>query len=166
MATSQEFLEQMLLNDNVKAAALVVAHTEGTSAEDGYSYLFGSRPDNTLRFTDFSIHPNNHQVHNGINSTAAGRYQILFGTYVELCNKYGFTNFEPHTQDLMFAAILDGISVLTAVSKGLMLQDLVLNKMAKQWASLPGSPYGQPTHTVADVREVYLANGGSIGGLA
>ncbi len=141
----------------------VVRTTEGTTAMDGYGYLFGSSSNNELRFTDFSTHPNNHQVHNNINSTAAGAYQILYKTYTDLCEKYGFTDFEPHTQDLMFCALLDGIGVLNAVGKGLMLQEQILGKMSGIWASLPYSPYGQPTHTVADVRAAYLAAGGAFG---
>lgn len=162
MATSIAYLGQMLQNTNIQAALATIRHTEGTSADDGYFYVFGSSPHNTLRFTG-EDHPNDHQVHNGITSTAAGAYQILHGTYDDLCKKYGFTDFTPHSQDLMCLAIFDMIGVLNAVGKGLILQDEVMTKLSQQWASLPYATYGQPTHTIAAVREVYTAAGGSIG---
>lgn len=166
MATSIEFLEQMLLNDNIKAAMHVVRFTEGCLADDAWQYLFGSSPKNDLRFTDMSKHPNIHRPFGNSTSTAAGAYQILYGTWVELCTTYKFTDFTPHTQDLMFCALLDQANVLTAVSKGFILQEAVMSKMGAIWASLPMSGYGQPTHSVADVRAAYLGAGGSIGGLA
>jgi len=165
MATSIEYLEQSLANPNVKAVIDTIRHTEGTSAPDGYGYLFGSTPNNTLRFTDFSTHPNNHQIHNGINSTAAGIGQILYGTYTDLCTKYGFTDFEPHTQELMFCALFDQINVLGALTKGFYLRDDIQSKIGTIWASQPMSKYGQPTHSIADVRAFYLSVGGCIGGL-
>jgi len=163
MATSKEFLETMLQNENVQAALKCIRHTEGTSADDGYNYIFGSSPNNDLRFADMSQHPNDKQTHNKITSTAAGAYQILYSTYADLCEKYGFTDFEPHTQDLMCCAIFDLINVLTAVSKGLLLSEAVMTKISNQWASMPYSKYGQPTHTIADVREFYLSVGGTLG---
>jgi len=163
MATSKDYLEKMLLNPNVQAVIKTIRKTEGTSAADGYGYLFGSTPHNNIRFTDFSKHPNNHQIHNGINSTAAGIAQILYKTYVDLCEKYGFTDFEPHTQELMFCALFDQINVLGDVAKGLYLRDTVQSKIGTIWASQPMSKYGQPTHSIADCREYYLQSGGQVG---
>ena len=166
MATSINYLEQMLEDENIKAVIQTIRYTEGTGADDGYGYLFGSTPNNNIRFTDFSTHPNIHEIHNGINSTAAGIAQILYGTFVELCNKYGFTDFQPHTQELMFCALFDQINVLGDLAKGYYLRDDVQAKIGTIWASQPLSKYGQPTHTIADVRAYYLSVGGSIGGLA
>ncbi len=166
MATSISYLEALLDNPNIKAALATIRHTEGTEAADGYNYIFGSSPRNGLRFTGFATHPNNMQRHNGISSTAAGAYQILNQTYKDLCEKYGFKTFEPHDQDLMCLALFDRRGLLNAIAKGLMLQDKVMSELSCEWASLPYSKYGQPTHSIADVRKVYLENGGSIGGLA
>ena len=38
--------------------------------------------------------------------------------------------------------------------------DAAVAKCAREWASLPGSPYGQPVKTIAQVRPVYENNGG------
>lgn len=167
MATSIDFLKNMITNSNVIAALKTIRTTECNDAPECYQYLFGSTVNNDIRFTDYSKHPNNLQTHNGISSTAAGAYQILYRTYTELVTKYGFDgSFDPAAQDLLAVAIFDEIGVLTAVSKGLMLQDTVLNKISNQWASIPDNSYGQNPKTVAQVREIYLAAGGSIGGLA
>lgn len=162
MATSIKYLESLLENKNIQAALKTIRHCEGTSAKDGYQYVFGSSKSNKLRFTDLSKHPNNLQRHNNISSTAAGAYQILYRTYLDLCKTYGFKDFSPHTQDLMCLALFDGLNVLTAISKGKILQDEVMTKLSGTWASLPFAKYGQPTHTVADVRKVYFDNGGAL----
>lgn len=163
MASSIEFLEKMWSNKNVRAAFETVRHTEGTSAPDGYNYLFSSSPRNTLRFTDMTAHPNQHISANGYTSTAAGAVQILYGTWVNLCKSYGFTGFSEHTQQLMFCALIDEANCLVDICKGYYLRDTVQTKMAHIWASQPMNTYNQPTHTIADVRAYYLAQGGTIG---
>ncbi len=155
MATSLNYLRECLKEKTIQAAMKTVRHTEGTSAEDGYNYLFGSSPHNTLRFTDMTRHPHNLQTHNGISSTAAGAYQILWDTYEGLCKTFGFTDFSPLTQDAMFCALLDQSGCLNAVKEGNILQPEIMAKMASIWASLPDSKYGQPTHSLADVTEFY-----------
>lgn len=164
MATSIQYLEELLQNKNIQACNMAIRVCEGTDAEDGYNYLFGSTKTNDRRFTDFSTHPNlkfPFNTKHGVQySTAAGAAQILNKTYRYLCSKYGFSDFTPHTQDLMFLALYDDANVLTAISKGWMLRDDVLAKLSGIWASLPLAKYGQPTHTVASVRKVYQENGG------
>ena len=162
MATSIAFLKEMLQNKNVLAALFVVRHTEGTTAEDGYNYLFGSSPGNTIRFVGFDKHPGILRVENGISSTAAGAFQILLHTYDFLCSKYGFTDFTPDTQNLMFCALLDNRNCLGAVANGLFLHDSVQRILGQEWASLPLSGYGQPTHSLEEITGIYITNSGTI----
>lgn len=162
MATSIDFLKQQLPTADVQAALATIKHTEGTSATDGYYYLFGSSPNNTLRFTDTSTHPNNLQTHNGYSSTAAGAYQILYNTYKHLSEVYSITGFDPATQDLLCIAIFDEIDVLMSIVNGHFMDTTVQQKLGKQWASLPLSTYSQPTHTLADVSAYYESHGGTI----
>lgn len=167
MPTSINYLKQMLLNKNIQAAMKTVRHTEGTTDEGGYKYLFGSSPSNSIRFQDFSTHPNIQQNLNGYKSTAAGAYQILHPTYVGLLKTYGIKDgFTPADQDLLFVAILDSVGVLNDVSKGYMFRDDVMSKLSSQWASLPFSNSGQPKHSIADVRKYYIDGGGVIGSAA
>jgi muramidase (phage lysozyme) len=37
-----------------------------------------------------------------------------------------------------------------------------VRKCAREWASLPGSPYGQPMRTLAQALETYASYGGDI----
>ena len=42
--------------------------------------------------------------------------------------------------------------------------NVALEKTAKEWASLPGSPYGQPTMTLAKAFAIYAQYGGTLAG--
>ena len=162
MATSLDFLKKVVNNSNIRAAMLTVRTTEGTTAKDGYNYLFGSDPKNEIRFTDFSKHPNIDRQQNDYSSTAAGAYQILYNTWLNLCEIYGFTDFTADTQDLMFCALLDQHNMLNKVVNGYFMTTFVQQTLGGIWASLPLSPYGQPTHSIKDVSSIYTANGGEI----
>lgn len=163
MATSIEYFNKMLGNPNIQAALKTIRFCEGTLAEDGYAYMFTSSPKNDLRITDFAQHPNRVITASGISSTAAGAYQILKRTDDELNKTYGFTDFQPHTQDLKCVALLDRRDVLNSVANGFFLQEKVMSKLSQEWASMPFSRYGQPTKSMQQVREYYLSVGGKIG---
>lgn len=161
MATSKEFLLKALENANIQAALKTIRHCEGTSAADGYNYLFGSSPHNTLRFTDMSTHPNISRPFGKDNhSTAAGAYQFLFGTYQHLSDRYGIEGFDAATQDLLCVALFDQINVLGKIINGYFMTTTVQEAMGGQWASFPLSKYGQPTHSLSEVELTYVSNGG------
>jgi muramidase (phage lysozyme) len=162
MATSLNYLKEKLTNKNVQAAIQTIRTTEGTTADDGYFYLFGSSPRNDLRFKSLATHPNNLQTHNGISSTAAGIGQWLFKTYTALCKKYGITDFTNESQMLLFAATFDDCGCLNDIAEGNMFRVDVIGKLNNIWASLPDSPFGQPTHSMVSVKEYYTEAGGVI----
>ena len=113
----------------------LITYCEGTDKQGTpYSELFGY--DN---FTDFSKHPNIKVTKNGYTSTAAGRYQILYRTYLSL----GGGSFRPVDQDNMAIALIKRRGAYQNVLKGEF--ETAIKKCATEWASLPGSPYGQPT---------------------
>jgi muramidase (phage lysozyme) len=155
MATSKEYLSECLAKPEILAAIQTIRTTEGTTAPDGFHYLFTSSPKNTLRFADLSTHPNQIITANGISSTAAGIAQILYGTWIELCNKYGFDDFSENTQMLMFCALFDLANCLNLIINGQFLSNEVQNKLGNVWASLPLSNFGQPTHTIASITQIY-----------
>lgn len=157
----------MLLNKNIQAALMTIRKCEGTSAPDGYRYIFGSTPTNTVRFNDFSTHPNikkdyTDKAGKKIITTAAGAYQIIYRTYNMLCRAYGFKDFEPRTQDLMALALFDAEGVLNAVAAGKFFDINVLDGLNDQWASLPGAGYNQPEKSIAAVKNFYLTSGGEV----
>jgi muramidase (phage lysozyme) len=147
-----------LLDDaNVRAFLAVIRAGEGTADEAGYRRHFGGR-----LFDSFADHPRvsitaglgRHQY----TSTAAGAYQFLARTWDGLVRQYGFDDFEPATQDIAAVALIDGRKALDDVLAGRFAQAVA--KCAREWASLPGSPYGQPTRTMAQAEEVYRLAGG------
>lgn len=153
-------LRQFLQNPNVKAFARVVRFCEGTADDDGYRRMFGGK-----LFDSFADHPRSPQTYTlrkggKLTSTAAGAYQYLSRTWDGLLKQYKFPDFTPTSQDLGFVALVDGRKALSDLVKG----DLptAVRKCALEWASLPGSPYGQPVKSYEEVQRVYLENGGSL----
>ena len=152
-------LMSALGNTNVAAFLKMIRYGEGTSDTHGYRRMFGG----TL-FTDFTDHPRQSQTASFKSgqtrtSTAAGAYQFLAKTWDALVAQYGFTDFSPKNQDFGAVALIAGRGALDDVVAGRF--DAAVAKCCKEWASLPGSPYGQPTVTLAKVRELYAAAGGS-----
>ena len=147
-----------LLDDaNVKAFLAVIRAGEGTPDADGYRRHFGGR-----LFDSFADHPRVAITaglgRNQYTSTAAGAYQFLARTWDGLVRQYGFANFEPKTQDIAAVALIDGRRALDDVIAGRL--EVAIAKCAREWASLPGSPYGQPVKTLAQALATYAEHGG------
>ena len=163
-----DYLLDAVQNTDIKAAQCAILHGEGTTAPDGYLYLFGSRPTNTRRFTDTSKHPNIREPFGNNNfSTAAGKYQILYETDQELSSQlvgmgmdhataYSFT--EP-IQDLKCVLMFSNKDCCELIKTGHFLE--CIPKLATIWASLPYSKYGQPTETMTDEKKFYEQAGGT-----
>jgi muramidase (phage lysozyme) len=149
-----------LLNPNVRAFLAVIRAGEGTSDPDGYRRHFGGE-----LFSDFSQHPKRAitKLLGGqpLTSTAAGAYQFLSKTWSECQNALKLPDFSPESQDLAAVYLIDRRGALDAVIRGDL--EVAIAKCAKEWASLPGSPYGQPTKTLAQCIAVYEAAGGTHG---
>jgi len=143
---------------NVKAFLWVIRHCEGTSGQDGYRTLFGGS-----LFDSFEDHPRvrkTFKLRKGgtLTSSAAGAYQILEKTWDNLVKQNGFKDFTPETQDKAAIALIRGRRALQDVEEGRF--EVALKKCALEWASLPGSPYGQPTKTLEFCKQIYKQYGG------
>jgi len=158
------FLEKALQNANVKAFLWMIRKCEGTSAKDGYNYLFGSSPRNTRRFKSFASHPKipyEFNVGKGKQRTdASGAYQFLGSTYDDLVKTLSLKDFKPYTQDLMAVELISQRNCLQTLMNGGFM--VALKKCATTWASLPDAPYGQPIKTVEECKAWYLEAGGTI----
>ncbi len=132
----------------VKAMLDAIASAEGAD----YNTLFGGGT-----FSDYSQHPNQaitRKLGKGkITSTAAGRYQFLNKTWEGLARQLGLPDFAADSQDLGAIALMKSRGMIGPLLKGDLPGALV--KGNREWASLPGSPYGQPTKTIEDVTKVY-----------
>lgn len=155
-----DFLKSALLNSNVQAGLKTIRESEGSAAEDGYSYLFSSSPRNDVRFKDYSKHPNIKMPYGTTFSTAAGAYQIMYNTWVDIQKQLNLPDFSPASQDIACCFLISQRNCLQKLMDGGF--DAFVAKCNTIWASLPGSPYGQPTHDIAKVQKWYEENGGVI----
>lgn len=94
-----------------------------------------------------------------INSSAAGAYQFLRGTWDECAVALELTDFSPASQDVAAVFLIERRGALADVLAGRVREAIA--KCAKEWASLPGSPYGQPTKTLEQALAVYREWGGT-----
>lgn len=154
---SRAELQAALTERNVRAFLAVIRRGEGTSDVDGYRRHFGGE-----LFADFADHPRRKITRGSLTSTAAGAYQFLARTWDGLVAQYGFTAFTPAQQDEAAVALIAGRGALPAVRAGKLDEAVAL--CCREWASLPGSPYGQPTISMPDARATYLAAGGTLNG--
>jgi muramidase (phage lysozyme) len=147
-----------LEHPNVAAFLRMIRKGEGTSDENGYRRMFGGE-----LFDSFADHPRRAITKKlggkPITSTAAGAPQFLSRTWDGLVKQYGFADFSPKNQDLGCVALIKGRKALDDVMAGRFEQAVL--KCNKEWASLPGSPYGQPVVTMAEARAEYERHGGS-----
>lgn len=148
-------------NANLQAFLAMIRYAEGTSGANGYRTLFGGG-----LFESFADHPRQRVTArlggSSITSSAAGAYQILERTWDDIQRLVGLPDFSPASQDQAAVFLIRRRGALADVRAGRF--DAALGKVNEEWASLPGSPYGQPTKSLTDLRRVYVASGGQITG--
>lgn len=120
---------------------VVIPGAEGTTTH-GYNTAFGGG-----RIDDLTDHPRYikpfKQTDGKSNQTsAAGKYQFLQGTWDDAKGKLGLSDFGPENQDLAAVYLLQQNGALPDLLAGNMQG--AVNKSGKTWASLPSSPYAQP----------------------
>lgn len=153
---------------NLQAWLDVIATCEGTNTPDGYRALFGYHPKlrpSRLFENGFRNHPNIRlqftQTDGTINyTTAAGRYQIIFPTWVRVQAKLELPDFSPLSQDLAAIELTTARDALIDVQLG----DLqsAIDKCSAEWASLPSSKYPQPKRTLAFACDAFKQCGGTL----
>lgn len=142
-----------LSNPNVQALLRVIRAGEGTSDEGGYRRLFGGGT-----FQSFADHPRVVVKKSGYTSTAAGAYQALASSWDETARIMGLSDFSPRNQDLFALGRIAARGALDDAIAGRL--ETAIRKIAREWASLPGSPYGQPTISMDRARSIYASAGG------
>lgn len=143
---------------NIEAFKAVVRTGEGTADADGYRRMFGGE-----LIASFADHPRKKITKTlggkSITSTAAGAYQALSRTWDDFTRAVGPRDFSPASQDEFFIWALRRRGALEDVRAGRF--DVAVRKCAKEWASLPGSPYGQPTISAERAAQLYASAGGT-----
>lgn len=143
-------LEKLREDPRIKAMLDTIAKAEGTGAS--YNMQFGGGT-----FADMTAHPNDPVTRTmggkKITSTAAGRYQFLGRTWRGLESQLGLKDFSAQSQDLGAIELMRQRGMIDPILKG----DIsgALTKGNREWASLPGSPYGQPTKKAEELVTAY-----------
>jgi muramidase (phage lysozyme) len=149
----------LLEGANVRAFLHTIRVGEGTADPMGYRRHFGGS-----HFDTYADHPRRIITAglgaNRYDSSAAGAYQFLTKTWTECAAALGLADFSPRNQDVAALFLIDRRRALDDVIAG-RFEDAV-KKCAREWASLPGSPYGQPTKTMAQALATYMQAGGGL----
>lgn len=148
------------MSANLRAFLAVIRSCEGTAGENGYRTIVGGE-----LFDSFADHPRvvrSGRFSNGKEwrSTAAGAYQFLVGTWDECARALNLPDFSPQSQDRAAVYLIQRRGALQAVEEGDLRRAIELCN--REWASLPGSPYGQPTKDYATCERIFLRAGGTL----
>lgn len=141
--------------NNLKAFLTMIQHAEGTYGQNAYRMHYGGQ-----LFNSYAHHPNIAITKNGITSTAAGAYQILFRTWTSVQQALQLPDFSPSSQNKAAIELIRRRGALTAVLAGRFEE--AVEKCKKEWASLPGAGYGQRERSLALLTDVYKNAGGRL----
>jgi muramidase (phage lysozyme) len=153
------------MSPNLKAFLDMIAHSEiGESllqvSDNGYDVIVGSTADHPILFNSFADHPRRLMNVNGLQSTAAGRYQILKRYFDFYKSMLKLKDFGPTSQDAIAIQMLRECKALPDIEAGQFEHAVV--KCNSRWASLPGAGYYQHENNMADLIAVYLKAGGKL----
>ena len=93
-----------------------------------------------------------------ITSSAAGRYQFLYDTWLDLVKATGLTDISPATQDIMALTLADQKGATPYILQGY-IEEAVW-RCRKVWASFPGAGYGQGEKKIDQLLMAYYRGGG------
>lgn len=143
---------------NVIAFLRAIRLGEGTSDDLGYRRLVGGgefpappwrHPSTRVWLPKYSVY-----------SSAAGAYQFLSRTWAEMADQYNLADFSPENQDLGAIGLIARRHALDDLISGDI--EKAIEKCKLEWASLPGSTYGQRTEKIETVLAEYEKHGGTI----
>ena len=138
-------------------------------SDEGYDCLVGSTPDHVDLFDSYADHPRvkvklSIRGKDGkstfLESTAAGRYQILARYYDHYRMQLGLPDFGPESQDAIAIQLIRECSAIGDIEAGNFEE--AIRKCASRWASLPSAGYGQHEQAIGDLRQAFLDAGGTL----
>lgn len=152
----------------MKAFLTMLSVSEGTSTakdtkNNGYDVIVHGMDKSTpTTFTDYSKHPNVLVTlnKNGLKSTAAGRYQILYKYWVAYKQQLKLKGFYPEDQDAIAMQLIRECKATEDIELGRIQQ--AISKCKSRWASLPGAGYGQFEHSLDVLIAAFKAAGGKV----
>jgi muramidase (phage lysozyme) len=142
------------MNENRRAFLDMLAWSEIgpkllANSDNGYNVLVGGH-----LFLSYADHPRQLvYLRPGLQSTAAGRYQLLARYFDPYKKLLGLHDFSPAAQDAIAIQQIKERGALDDIDRG----DVVgaLRLVSNIWASLPGAGYNQHEHKLDDLVSVY-----------
>lgn len=145
------------INPNVAAFLDMIAVSEGTfeKGDDGYNVIVGGG-----LFDSYSDHPRKSIWLSklGINSTAAGRYQLLSRYFDVYKKQLNLMDFSPESQDAIALQQIKERKAFDDIVAGNI--STAIKKVCNIWASLPGAGYGQYENKIEKLQLAYKNAGG------
>jgi muramidase (phage lysozyme) len=141
----------MIANSEIGPALLAVT-------DNGYNVLVGATPQKPLTFPSYAAPPD--ILNAALNSTAAGRYQVLNRYAVAYISQLNLPDFSPLSQDMIALQQIKERNALSSIDSGNFAQAVAL--CSNIWASFPGNTYGQHQNALASLQAAYQAAGGTI----
>ena len=151
------------MTSNLQAFLDMIAYSEIgprllKASDNGYNVIVGSTPEKPILFYDYRDHP---RVYiKAINSTAAGRYQILARYFDAYKSQLNLPDFSPQSQDAIAVQLIKECRALGDIEAGLLA--FAIKKCSSRWASLPGAGYGQHENAYPVLAAAYRTAGGAI----
>ena len=141
---------------SVRECALLSTIAYAVGTDERYDIIFSYET-----FTSYADHPRRLICSGAYCSDAAGRYQFLSSTWDWVSPKLDLPDFSPASQDLAALWLIDyrGVENVDSIDTYNEFVD-AMYELNLEWASLPGSPYGQPTHSADDLWVQYRAFAG------
>lgn len=129
-------------------------------SDQGFNVLVGSTPSHIVTFPSYADHPRISVPIGrlGIESTAAGAFQILAHNYDFYKEEMELPDFGPDSQRRIATRLISERNALHLIAAGEF--DAAVLRCNNEWASLPGSTYGQHTNNLNELRAYYLSKGG------
>lgn len=153
---------------NLKAFLMTIRKWESSLDDSAYTMLYGGS-----HFNGFADHPRIAipiRGSSGKYSTAAGAYQIVAisktprgmtraNTWDRVSAKLSLPDFSPASQDAAAIELLKERGAYDLILQGKFFP--AVDKIKLEWASVPGSPYGQGTAKFSEYLAAYNSFGGS-----
>ena len=128
-------------------------------SDNGYNVIVGSTAERPDLFTSYADHPRKLvNLGNGLESTAAGRYQILERYFDDYKAMLKLPDFSPESQDDIATQMIRERHALPLIALGHI--DEAIHLCSNIWASLPGNSYDQHENNINALISYYKSAGG------
>lgn len=153
-------VNQKAFLDTIAFSEIGAALLANPATDRGYKVIVGSTPLKPILMQTYDRHPRQLVVlANGLTSTAAGRYQLLWRYFDPYAKLLGLDDFSPDSQDAIALQQIREHHALDEIESGHF--QVAIGKVSNIWASLPGAGYGQHENHMAALEDAYERAGGT-----